>query len=256
MRRIVLDPASEADRTGFESLAVVAAALEGVPDAAWRVAGGWMVRAWAEGGAPNEPARTTTDVDLALFPSRGRPAIDQVPGRLAADGLRPDEEPFRLRRPDGVLVDLLAPPGASRADPPRIGRQTLFLAEGAAFGFALPPEPVEARLGRRRIDFQVARLAAALVHKTIALAAARPRYLVDASDVARLLRVVRRDPSEALFDLQAHRRRSDVGRALTALGNVFGDEEARGAVWVEQELGTNAALIAVDDARWLSSTLG
>jgi hypothetical protein len=255
MRRIVLDPASEADIMGFESLGVAVGALEGVPVAAWRVVGGWMVRAWAEGGSPSEPARPTVDVDLALFPGRGQPGIEKVPERLGADGLRPDEEPFRLRRSDGVLVDLLAPPGASRADPPRMGRQVLFLADGAAFGFAIPQEPVVARLGRKRVGFQVPRLAPALVHKTLVLASMRPRYLVDASDVARLLQTVRREPAEALPDLDAHRRRSDVRKALAALAGLFGDEQARGARWVEQELGTVAAVTSVDDARWLRSEM-
>ena len=41
-------------------------------------------------------------------------------------GLTAYEEPFRLRGEGGVLVDLLVPPGATRADPPRIGDQIMF----------------------------------------------------------------------------------------------------------------------------------
>jgi hypothetical protein len=214
-----------------------------------------MVRAWVEGGAGGEPARPTIDVDLTLLPGRGRPAIERVPERLLAQGLRPHQEPFRLRREDGVLIDLLVPPGASRADPPRIGRQVLFRAEGAAFGFELRPEPVVARLRSRKVEFQVPRLAPALVHKTLVLAAMRPRYLDDASDVAHLLRAVRREPEEAIPDLVGHRRRTDVRKALAALSGLFGDEDARGASWVEQELGTTAAVTAVDDARRLLSEM-
>lgn len=255
MRRLILDPESEADVIGLEGLSVAVRALEGVPAAAWRVVGGWMVRAWVEGGGADEPVRPTTDVDLMLFPGRGRPAIEKVPERLAAQGLRPHEEPFRLRREDGVLVDLLVPPGGSRADPPRIGGQAMFRAEGAAFGFELPPERVTARLRRRRVEFQVPRLAPALVHKALVLAAMRPRYLVDASDVARLLRTVRREPDGALEDLAGNRRRSDVRMALTAVAGLFAEETARGARWVEEELGTRAAVTSVDDARWLASIL-
>ena len=253
MRRLTLDPESEADVVGFEGMRVARQALEGVPPTAWRVVGGWMVRAWVEGGPTKGTARPTIDVDLALFPGRGRPAIARVPERLADANLLPHEEPFRLRRSDGVLIDLLVPPGGSRADPPRIGKQLLFLAEGAAFAFELPPEKVDARLGRRKTELLVPRLAAALVHKTLVLVAMRPRYLVDASDVALLLAVLRRESEDAIEDLRRHRRRSDVRKALAALGGLFGDEAARGAIWVELELGTRAAVTSVDDARWLLS---
>jgi hypothetical protein len=84
----------------------------------------------------------------------------------------------------------------------------------------------------------------------------RPRYLDDASDVARLLAVVRREPEEAAKDLRAHRRRSDVRKALAAIAALFGEEEARGATWVEQELGSRVAVTSVDDARWLASEIG
>lgn len=255
MRTLVLDRESQADVVGFESLRVAVKAVEDLPAAGWRVVGGWMVRAWVEGGAASELARPTIDVDLTLFPIRGRPAIERVPDRLLEEGLRPHEEPFRLRREDGIRLDLLVPPGASRGDPPRIGRQVLFRAEGTAFGFALPPEPVTARLKRRKVEFQVPRLGAALVHKTLVLAAMRPRYLDDASDVARLLHTVRHEPGDAIPDLVEHRRRSDARKALRALSGLFGDEEARGARWVEQELGTRAAVTAVDDARWLRSEM-
>jgi hypothetical protein len=256
MRQLSLDPESEADIVGFESLRVAIQAVDGVPPAAWRVVGGWMVRGWTEGGTVEVSMRPTIDVDLALFPGRGRRATSQVPDRLAEAGLLPDAEPFRLRRDDGVLVDLLVPPGGSRGEPPKLGKQVLFRAEGAAFAFELPPELVRVGLKRRRVEFQVPRLAAALVHKTIVLAGMRPRYLDDASDVARLLAVVRREPEEAAEDLRAHRRRSDVRKALAAIAALFGEEEARGARWVEQELGSRVAITSVDDARWLASETG
>lgn len=256
MRRLSLDPESEADVVGFEGLRVTVGSVDGVSPAAWRVVGGWMVRGWAEGGTVESSSRPTNDVDLALFPGRGRHATSLVPRRLAEAGLRPDEEPFRLRRDDGVLVDLLVPPGGSRGEPPKIGKQILFRADGAAFAFELPPEAVRVRLERRTIEFQIPRLAAALVHKTIVLASMRPRYLVDAADVARLLAVTRREPQEAVEDFGVHRRRSDVRRALEALADLFGDENARGARWVEQEHGTRVAVTSVDDAGWLRSQIG
>jgi len=256
MRRLSLDPESEADFVGFESLRVAARAVDGMPEGAWRVVGGWMVRGWAEGGAVEVSMRPTIDVDLTLFPGRGRRAAELVPGRLADAGLRPHEEPFRLRRDDGVLVDLLVPPGGSRGEPPRVGKQALFRAEGTAFAFEVPPEPVRVRLERKRVDFQIPRLAAAIVQKTIVLAGMRPRYLDDASDVARLLAVARREPEEAVADLRQYRRRKDVRKAMAAITSLFGEEEARGARWVEQELGTRVAITAVDDARWLVSEMG
>jgi hypothetical protein len=104
---------------------------------------------------------------------------------------------------------------------------------------------------RRRLDFQTAGLAAALVLKLIVLAGHRPRYLDDARDVAALLAVVRREPEAALQDLRTHARRKDVALAVASLAQMFGNERDRGCLWIEQESGTHAALTAVDDANWL-----
>jgi hypothetical protein len=256
MRQLFLDAESDADVVGFESLQVAVRAVDGVPADAWRIVGGWMVRGWTEGGSASTGSRPTIDVDLTLFPGRGRRATELVPDRLAEAGLHADEEPFRLRRDDGVLIDLLVPPGGSRGEPPKLGKQILFRADGSAFAFELPPEPVRVGIRRRRLEYQIPRLGAALVHKTIVLAGMRPRYLDDASDVARLLAVARREPEQAIEDLRQHRRRRDVRRALGALSALFNEEDARGARWVEQELGTRVALISVEDARWLASEVG
>jgi len=250
-RVIVLDDGSPADVVGFRALGVVIDSLMDVPDAAWRVVGGWMVRAWVEGSAVGA-ARPTVDVDVALLASRGGGKVEEVPQRLRDAGLLPTDEPFRLRGPDDLLVDLLVPPGASRADPPRLGTHIVFEARGSRFGFEMPPEPVSVRLDDDRLGFPTVRLAAALVLKAVVLGVARPgRTEVDAVDVARLLSVVRDGPAEAISDLRSHSRRRDVREGLQRLATFFGSGEDPGAVLVARETDDATALTAVADARWL-----
>jgi hypothetical protein len=250
-----LDPDSPADVAGFRALGVVADAVAGLPDAAWRVIGGWMVRAWVEETGVGS-ARPTTDVDLGLLASRGEGKAERVPVRLRDAGLQPFEEPFRLRRPDGVQVDLLVPPGASRRDPPRVGDQIVFEARGSRLGFELPPEQVFVWMGKDRIGFPTVRLSAALVIKAIVLGIGRPRRAeVDAVDVARLLSVVRIDPMEAIADLRTHERKTEVKDARRQLQRLFAREEDAGARLVARETDSPTALTAVADARWLIEQL-
>ncbi len=252
MRELVLDKGSKSEQTGFASLSVAVSLVQGLPADAWRVLGGWMVRAWTEGGGTAGTGRPTVDVDLGLLPQRAGPLVLQVPARLSAAGLKSAGEPFRFEGPAGILLDLVVPPGSSRSVPPRLGKQVVFVAPGSRFAFELPPEIVRVKMvPARLLEFQAARLAAALVIKLIVLLEQRPRYRDDARDVAALLRVVRREPAVALKDLQTHARRRDVSRAIASLARIFGNERDRGCVWIEQESGTRAALTAVDDANWL-----
>ena len=176
--------------------------------------------------------------------------------RLRDAGLLPFEEPFRLRGPDDVQVDLLVPPGASRRDPPRVGDQIVFEARGSRLGFELPPEQVSVRMGRDRIGFPTVRLAAALVVKAIVLGIGRSRRVeVDAVDVARLLTVVRFDPKEAIADLRTHERKSEVKDARRQLQRLFAREEDAGARLVARETDSATALTAVADVRWLIEQL-
>ena len=176
--------------------------------------------------------------------------------RLRDAGLLPSEEPFRLRGPDDVRVDLLVPPGASRRDPPRVGDQIVFEARGSRLGFELPPEQVSVRMGRDRIGFPTVRLAAALVVKAIVLGIGRSRRVeVDAVDVAKLLTVVRFDPKEAIADLRTHERKSEVKDARRQLQRLFAREEDAGAHLVARETDSATALTAVADVRWLIEQL-
>jgi hypothetical protein len=147
---------------------------------------------------------------------------------------------------------LVVPPGSSRSEPARLGKQVVFVAPGSRFAFELPPEPVRVELKPAgRLEFLTPRLAAALVLKLTVLAARRQRHRDDARDVAALLAAVRPEPADAVGDLQSHRRRKDVGSALACLAQMFGTERDPGCVWVEQESGTRVALTAVQDANWL-----
>lgn len=254
-RVLALDPESPADVVGFRALGVVVGATDGLPDAAWRVIGGWMVRAWVEGAGVGS-LRPTVDVDLLLLASRGSGKAERVPVRLNEAGLLPFEEPFRLRGPDDVLVDLLVPPGASRKVPPRVGDQIVFEARGSRFGFELPPEHVSVRMGEERLGFPTVRLSAALVVKAIVLGIGRPgRAQVDAVDVARLLSVVRVDPEEAIADLRSHARQSEVKDARRQLHRLFAREEDAGVQLVARDTDSATALTAVADARWLLERL-
>jgi hypothetical protein len=256
MRELLLDSDGEADRAGFASLAVAVGAVKDLPAEAWRVIGGWMVRAWTQGGVYGGAGRPTVDVDLGLLPQRSAHLAGRVPFRLAEAGLKPSAEPFRFEGPGGVLLDLVVPPGTSRFEPPRLGEQIVFEAPGSRFAFELPAEMVRVQLeGGKRLEFQTARLGAALVLKLIVLAGHRSRFLDDARDVATLLAVVRREPEAALEDLRSHARRRDVALAVISLMRMFGNERDRGCVWIEQESGVMAALTAVDDANWLHRQL-
>jgi hypothetical protein len=252
---VELDPDSPADDAGFRGLTLVVDAVASLPDAAWRVVGGWMVRAWVQGSDAGVQ-RPTIDVDLAILASRGEGWAAKVPERLEAAGLRPTEEPFRLRGPNGILVDLLVPPGASRREPPQLGKQIVFEARGSRFSFELPPEHVSVSMGSDRVGFPTPRLAAALVLKAVVLGIARPgRAHVDAIDVAQLLAVVRREPAEVVEDLRAHARRSDVRDAQRHLEKLFSGEGDPGAILVARETDARTALSAVAVARWLLEQL-
>lgn len=252
MRELVLDSGSGSERAGFASLALAVSVVKGLPVEAWRILGGWMVRAWTEGGEAGGKARPTVDVDLGILPQRAANLAGLVPVRLSAAGLKPAGEPFRFEGPAGVLLDLVVPPGSSRSEPARLGEQIVFVAPGSRFAFELPPERVRVGLQPAgSLEFQTPRLAAALVLKLTVLAARRQRHRDDARDVAALLGAVRPEPAVAVGDLQSHRRRKDVGSALVCLARMFGTERDPGCVWVEQESGTRAALTAVQDANWL-----
>lgn len=212
MLELALGSGSEADRAGFASLRVAVDVVRGMPVEAWRILGGWMVRAWVEGAGQPAVGRPTVDVDLGLLPPRAPPLARRIPSRLAAAGLKPGKEPFRFVGPGGVLLDLLVPPGASRRVPPRLANQEVFEAPGARFAFELSPEPVKATLDRgTELTFQTARLAAALVLKLAILAAHRPRYLDDARDVASLQEIGARGALTAVADARALLRQLGTG---------------------------------------------
>jgi len=48
MRELILDSGGEGDRAGFAALFIAVGVVKDLPAAAWRVVGGWMVRAWTE----------------------------------------------------------------------------------------------------------------------------------------------------------------------------------------------------------------
>lgn len=234
-RVLVLDPTSPADEIGFLALGEAVKAVRGVP--AWLILGGWMVRAWVGSSRSDARIRPTVDVDLGLLSVRAPEKVKAVPGRLIASGFRSQDEPFRLMRADGTRVDLLIPPGASRRDPPRIGRQEVFEAPGTRFAFELPATPVTVKLGGEELTIQVPCLAGAIVAKAVALGHRRPaRARVDALDVAALLAVWEQEPEPTRSRLAKGRRRTDVKRGLASLARNFESPEAAGAMWVEQEL--------------------
>lgn len=255
MSRVLrLDPESPAEAAGFRALQVVADAVRGLPDDAWRIVGGWMVRAW---GAEGPALRPTVDVDLELRPTKAVRLARRVPERLRAAGLRPHTEPFRFVAEGGILIDLLIAPGGSRHDPPRLGDQMVFEAEGSRLAFELAPERVRVMRGGEGVHILVPRLAGALALKTVVLAQSRPlRVRIDAQDVAILLEVARGEPEPLVADLRAHARMSDVRRMRRGLLDLFAGEGSRGTRWVAQELGERAALTAVVNARWVLAELG
>lgn len=257
LRRVLaLDPGAPADVVGFRSLRTALSVVDDLPPEAWRIVGGWMVRAWVETTDAGSFDRQTIDADLELMPARAVHRARKVPDRLRKAGLEPFEEPFRFKGEDGTRVDLLVVHGSSRRDPPRLGDQIVFEVEGSRLAFQLPPEPVTVRLASDECTIQIPRLAAALTIKVILLGSGRPlRARDDARDVASLLRAVRREPEPMLSDLRAHKGMSDVKRTRRLLGEVLRDEDARATEWISQELGPRSALTAVADARWLLSQL-
>jgi len=214
-----------------------------------------MVRAWAEGGPSSTITRPTVDVDLALLSMRSGGKAVLIPERLRRAGLTSGEEPFRLQGEGGVLIDLLIPPGASRANPPRLGRQIMFEAAGSRFAFELLPEKVEVTLGEQRLEFLTPRLAGALVLKAVVMGRVRRRVRDDAVDVARLLACARTEPDVLSTDLRGAARRGDVREGLRVIGHLFAEESSKGARLVAQQAGPLVAIEAVSDARWLLSRL-
>lgn len=256
-RLLTLDAQAPADVAGFRSLQTAVSVVRELPPEAWRIVGGWMVRAWIETTGAGIFGRTTVDADLELMPVRAVGRARQVPDRLREEGMEPFEEPFRFTRKDGSRIDLLVAPGSSRHHPPRLGNQVVFEVEGSCLAFRLPPEPVRVRCDGEECTIQIPRLAGALAIKVILIASGRPlRARDDARDVAGLLRAARREPETLLSDLRAHKRMSDVKRTLRTLSETLRDEDARVAEWISQELGPRSALTAVADTRWLLTELG
>jgi len=89
MRELILDSGGEGDRAGFAALFIAVGVVKDLPAAAWRVVGGWMVRAWTAGGGQGGASRPTVDVDLELLPQRAANLAGLVPSRLSAAGLKP-----------------------------------------------------------------------------------------------------------------------------------------------------------------------
>jgi len=245
-RFLDLDPRQPADVTGFETMRLLLPLLEDVDRRAWRIMGGWMVRAYASTGTLTP--RPTTDVDLSLFPSRGGRRLRELPTGLRDAGFRPDEEPSKL-----VLgshrIDLLVPPGGSRAG--RLGEQAVFEAKGTAFAFAMDPEALTLRLDGTSVEVVTARLSAALVAKAVLFSERRPKYRDDAVDVGLLLDAVRRDGQAPVEDLRAQAGRKDVRKAMRAIDVDFAGAGSAGVKCIRDARGLEEGLTAAANARRL-----
>lgn len=250
MKEVSLNAASDADAIGFKALQATVSAVGRLVNG-WLIVGGWMVRLWVRSVPDSLDERLTVDVDLALLRSREERVVD-VPDKLRAAAFLPQEEPFRFVRKDGARIDLLVPPGASRSEPPRIGKQEVFEAAGLRFSFELPAEKFTVRLRSQTVTVKTPALAGALVAKAVALGLRRPRGAqADAVDVGSLLAVVEAEPSPAIEHLAEHRRRSDVREAVRVIRRDFRSLDSSGASWVNRAKSQREALRAVSRAQWL-----
>jgi hypothetical protein len=136
MRELVLDSGSGSERVGFASLRLAVNVVEGLPVEAWRIIGGWMVRAWTETAGAGGKARPTVDVDLGILPQRAAGLSGLIPLRLSAAGLKPAGEhlPRDQRGSSGFGCTLIQP---VLSQP--VWGSRLFSSRLARFAFELPP---------------------------------------------------------------------------------------------------------------------
>lgn len=225
------------------------------------VVGGLMARLWLHAEPVGLAPRSTADIDLGVDRQNLRIAGNRrvIGPLLEAHDFKPGagDEAFRFTRDfqgQPLIVDLVVAPGASREEPPIVERGLPTLAApGLAYALLRGPTLFHVRFfeDEESLDFElpVPTLDAALVLKA-ALAASgvrtRPdRLLRDTVDALMLAAACVKRPG-CTESLRAHRRRSDVKKALGWLADAFRSPTAVGARRVSQHF---EAQMAPDEAR-------
>lgn len=240
MPQLAIPVRGPADRLLLAGLSALDPILEELGDGVLLI-GGLATAAWVETGAIGLPPRPTHDVDLGVdrrtlgLTARTR----KLQPLLAQHDFRrlPGDEPFRFSRETEAgrfLLDLLLPRGASRHDPPLIepGLDSLE-APGLAYAIERGPAHVDVTFvdGREHAAFRlpiVTRDAAFVMKAALAASGVRTRpdrRITDTTDAVMLAAACARDGA-SVEALRAHRRRSEVRRAVGWLASAFADERA------------------------------
>jgi hypothetical protein len=269
MLRCEIDVRSGADRLLYEGLPLLAPVLDELGDGALLI-GGLATAVWLTARPVGLPVRATRDIDLgidrrALGITRERTPVKPLLRKHEFDPGYAGEE-FRFARKTSAgtfVVDLLVAPGASRARPPIVepGLSSLA-APGLAYAFLRGPVPLELVLTQaepRVFALRTIHLDAAFVMKASLVASGeRPRAdrrTTDTVDAVMLAAACTAEP-DAMAQLAAHGRRSDVTAALAWIKSQFGSPRSAASRRVSEHVGSdNGGLWAVDVARRFDEAL-